>query len=51
MRTIELNRQIPAYDALTVNIFTPYNGTVLRDVCVKEGYIEKDYIVSDIARS
>ncbi len=49
--TIELNRQIPAYDALTASVFVPYNGTVLRDLAVEKGYIDKDLIVCDMHHS
>jgi len=49
--TIELNRQIPAYDALTVSVFVPYHGTVLRNICVGKKYIHKDTIVSDMHHS
>ena len=49
--TIELNRQIPAYDALTVSCFVPYHGTVLRDLSVEKGYIDTDSIVSDLHHS
>ena len=40
MDTIELIRSIPGYDALTVSIFTPYHGTVLRDVAVRNGWLD-----------
>ena len=49
--TIDLNRHIPAYDALTASVFVPYHGTVLREVCIKEGYIDKDLIVCDMHHS
>ena len=49
--TIELNRQVPAYDALNVGVFVPYNGTVLRELCLKKGYIDKDLIVCDMHHS
>ena len=44
--TIELVRKIPGYDALTVNIFTPYRGTKLRDLAIKKGWLDK-YIFSN----
>ena len=40
--TIELNRKISGYDAITVSIFTPYHGSELREVCIKKGYLDKD---------
>ena len=49
--TIELNRQIPAYDALTASVFVPYHGTVLRDLAVQKGYIDKNTIVCDMHHS
>ena len=49
--TIELNRQIPAYDAMTVNTFVPYHGTVLRDTCVELGLIDREVILNDMVHS
>ena len=49
--TIELNRQIPAYDALTVSVFVPYHGTVLRDLSIQKGYLVEDSIVCDLHHS
>jgi len=49
--TIDLNRQIPAYDALTVGIFAPYHGTKLRESCVRKGYISKDRIIYNLHES
>ena len=42
--TIDLVREIRNYDALTVSIFTPYHGTVLRDISVKNGWLEDETI-------
>jgi radical SAM superfamily enzyme YgiQ (UPF0313 family) len=39
MDTVELIRSIQGYDALTVSIFTPYHGTVLRKVAEKNGWL------------
>ena len=44
METIELVRKISGYDTITVSIFTPYRGTVLRDVAVKNGWLNEDHI-------
>ncbi len=44
METVELVRQITGYDTITVSIFTPYRGTVLREVAVKNGWLDKDHI-------
>ena len=40
MDTVELIRSIHGYDALTVSIFTPYHGTVLRGVAEKNGWLD-----------
>ena len=37
--TIELNRRISGFDAMTVSIFTPYHGTELRKYCIEKGYL------------
>jgi len=44
METIELVRRIPGYDTLTVSIFTPYHGTELRDVALKNDWLESDIL-------
>jgi anaerobic magnesium-protoporphyrin IX monomethyl ester cyclase len=38
--TVDLVRSIGGYDTLTVSIFTPYHGTVLRKVAVKNGWLD-----------
>lgn len=38
--TIEFNRQVRGYDALTCSIFTPYHGTELRQMAIDMGYLE-----------
>lgn len=38
--TVALNRQIGAFDSLSVNIFVPYHGTPLRDWAIKEGWLD-----------
>ena len=40
--TIELNRKISGYDAITVSIFTPYHGSELRDICISRGFLDQD---------
>ena len=42
MDTIELIRAMPGYDSLTSFIFTPYYGTTLRQVAVKNGWLDAD---------
>jgi len=46
MESIEFIRQIRGYDALTVSVFTPYHGTVLREVAVKNGWLDPKEICS-----
>jgi radical SAM superfamily enzyme YgiQ (UPF0313 family) len=38
--TIRFVRSIKGYDAITVSIFTPYRGTILREVAIKEGWLD-----------
>jgi radical SAM superfamily enzyme YgiQ (UPF0313 family) len=42
--TIEFVKTLPEFDSLTINIFQPYRGIDLRDVCIREGFIDKDVI-------
>lgn len=42
--TISLNRQISGYDTLTVSIFTPYHGTLLRKEAIEKGYLNPDIL-------
>ena len=44
METIHLVRQIRGYDTVTVSIFTPYRGTVLKEVAVKNGWLDRNHI-------
>ena len=44
METVELVKQIKGYDTITVSIFTPYRGTVLQKIAVKNGWLDKDHI-------
>ena len=44
MDTVRLVRSIDGYDALTVSIFTPYHGTVLRDVAIKNGWLDPSQV-------
>jgi radical SAM superfamily enzyme YgiQ (UPF0313 family) len=48
--TIELNRQIPGCDSLSISIFTPYHGTVLRKLAVELGYMDAKVICADMWR-
>jgi anaerobic magnesium-protoporphyrin IX monomethyl ester cyclase len=49
--TIEFNRLLHGYDTLTVSIFTPYHGTVLRDVAVAKGYLDGDSLTTHTTSS
>ena len=40
MDTVELVRAINGYDTLTVSVFTPYHGTVLREVALKNAWLD-----------
>ena len=44
METVDLVKKIKGYDSLTVSIFTPYRGTVLREVAVKNGWLDEDHV-------
>ncbi len=46
MDTVELIRSIEGFDALTVSTFAPYHGTVLRDVAIKNGWVDPNQISS-----
>ncbi len=49
--TINFVRGLDGYDTLTVSIFTPYHGTVLRDVAVKNGWLPGDFITKHTTSS
>jgi radical SAM superfamily enzyme YgiQ (UPF0313 family) len=38
--TVRLNRQIGTFDSLSVNVFVPYHGTSMRDMALKEGWLD-----------
>lgn len=40
--TIRFVKCIKSYDAITVSIFTPYRGTVLRELAIKEGWLDSN---------
>jgi radical SAM superfamily enzyme YgiQ (UPF0313 family) len=44
IETVELTRKINGFDTITVSIFTPYHGTVLRDKAVRKGWLDDDVI-------
>ena len=44
MDTVHFTKALSGYDSVTVSIFTPYNGVVLRDVAVNNGWLDPNYI-------
>ncbi|MDO8565341.1 MAG: radical SAM protein [bacterium] len=44
METVRLNRRFPLADTTSCSIFTPYYGTVARDMAVKAGFMDPDAI-------
>jgi len=46
MESIEVIREIRGFDALTVSVFTPYHGTVLRQVAINNGWLDPKEICS-----
>jgi radical SAM superfamily enzyme YgiQ (UPF0313 family) len=49
--TIRFTKNIKGYDALSVTVFVPYNGTPLRKVCEEQGLIGDDVIIYDMFHS
>jgi radical SAM superfamily enzyme YgiQ (UPF0313 family) len=50
--TVRLAREIGNFDSLAANIFAPYRGTVMRDLAIKEGWLDpKKQATSFIAES
>jgi hypothetical protein len=47
--TIRLNRQLPVMSR-TMYTFSPFHGTVLRDLSEKLGYIDSDTIASSLSQ-
>ena len=42
--TVRLAKAARGYDGLTVNTFQPYYGTVLRDICVRNGWLDSQFM-------
>ncbi len=38
--TVRVNRELGGFDSVAPNIFTPYYGTLLRDMALKEGWLD-----------
>ena len=49
--TIEFNRLIHGFDALTISIFTPYHGTTLRELAIKKGYLDSNTLTTHTTSS
>ena len=50
--SIKLIREIGSFDALSVNVFVPYHGTVLREMAISEGWLDPNLqTTSVIAKS
>lgn len=50
--TVRLNREIGTFDSLSVNVFVPYHGTSLRDMAIREGWLDPNaQTTSVIAKS
>ena len=49
--TIEFNRLIRGFDALTISIFTPYQGTELRELAIKENYYDSESLTTHTTSS
>lgn len=48
METVKLNRRLPRPDNTSCAIFTPFYGTVARDVAVEAGFMDPDLIAPGI---
>ena len=44
IETINLVKKIRGYDAITVSIFTPYRGTVLRQIAIKNNWLDSEHL-------
>lgn len=42
LESMQFNREIGTFDALSVNVFVPYHGTVLREMAIKEGWLDPE---------
>lgn len=42
LESVRLNREIGSFDALSVNVFVPYHGTVLREMALKERWLDPE---------
>jgi radical SAM superfamily enzyme YgiQ (UPF0313 family) len=50
--SIRLCREIHTFDSLSVNVFVPYHGTVLREMALREGWLDPNVqTTSVIAKS
>lgn len=52
MESVKLCRDIEKFDSLSVNVFVPYHGTPLREMAIKEGWLDTEaQTTSVIAKS
>lgn len=51
MDTVELVRSLHGYDTITVSIFTPYHGARLREVAVRNGWLDAKTITKHTTSS
>lgn len=49
--TVRFTKNILGYDTVTCSIFTPYHGTVLREVAIKNGWLDKSHITKHTTSS
>lgn len=40
--TVNLNREVESFDSVSVNVFVPYRGTVLREKALREGWLDPE---------
>lgn len=45
---IRLIKQIEGYDSVSIGVFTPYRGTALREVALKEGWLDPNIFLSHL---
>ncbi|MEW6407126.1 MAG: radical SAM protein [Patescibacteria group bacterium] len=49
--SIRLAKQIKGYDSITVSIFTPYRGTILRQAAIEAGWLDPDALTTHTTAS
>jgi len=46
--TVRLNREIGDFDSMSVNIFVPYHGTELREIAIREGWLDPNRLTTSV---